>query len=58
MDKELIDIQEYIGTLSKNVQDNVTIVKAPNDNPYLLHGSINGNIKEFIPRLAERPLIS
>ena len=57
MDKELIDIQEYIGTLSKNVQDNVTIVKAPNDNPYLLHGSINGNIKEFIPRLAERPLM-
>ena len=57
MDKELIDIQEYIGTLSKNVQDNVTIVKAPNDNPYLLHGSINGNIKEFIPRLSKRPLM-
>lgn len=44
--------------ISKNkkpkVRNNAEIVKAPEDYPYMLHGSIDPSIKKFTPRLSER----
>lgn len=53
--KHLADIEEYVGNQKPKVRKNIEIVKANPDYPYMLHGSVNGNIKEFVPRLAERP---
>ena len=53
--KHLTDIEEYVGNQKPKVRKNIEIVKANPDYPYMLHGSVNGNIKEFVPRLAERP---
>ena len=51
----LNDIEEYLNNQKPKVRKNIEIVKANPDYPYMLHGSVNGNIKEFVPRLAERP---
>ena len=53
--KHLTDIEEYVANQKPKVRKNIEIVKANPDYPYMLHGSVNGNIKEFVPRLAERP---
>ena len=51
MDKHLTDIEEYVGNQKPKVRKNIEIVKANPDYPYMLHGSVNGNIKEFVPDL-------
>lgn len=54
MDKEFEEITAFLAAQKPKVRKNVSIVKAPEDYPYMLHGTINGKIKEFVPRLAER----
>lgn len=50
----LKDIEYFVSKQKKKVRDNVEIIEANKQYPYMLHGSINGNIKAFKPRLAER----
>ena len=42
----LNDIEEYVANQKPKVRKNIEIVKANPDYPYMLHGSVNGNIKE------------
>ena len=43
----LNDIEEYLNNQKPKVRKNAEIVKANPDYPYMLHGSVNGNIKEI-----------
>lgn len=53
-DKEYKQIETFLEKQKPKVRANATIIEAEEDYPYMLHGSINDNIKVFTPRLAER----
>ena len=53
-DKEYKQIEAFLERQKPKVRANVTIIEAEEDYSYMLHGSINDNIKVFTPRLAER----
>lgn len=53
-DKEKKKIEKYLEEQKPKVRNNAEIIKAPEDYPYMLHGSIDPSIKKFTPRLSER----
>ena len=53
-DKEYKQIESFLEKQKPKVRANAKIIEAEEDYPYMLHGSINDNIKVFTPRLAER----
>ena len=53
-DKEYKQIEAFLEKQKPKVRANAAIIEAPEDYPYMLHGTIDDSIKAFIPRLAER----
>lgn len=53
-DKEKKKIEKYLEEQKPKVRNNAEIIKAPEDYPYMLHGSIDPGIKAFTPRLSAR----
>lgn len=53
-DREYKQIESFLEKQKPKVRANAKIIEAEEDYPYMLHGSINDNIKVFTPRLAER----
>lgn len=53
-DKEYKQIESFLEKQKPKVRANAKIIETEEDYPYMLHGSINDNIKVFTPRLAER----
>lgn len=53
-DKEYKQIETFLEKQKPKVRANAVIIEAPEDYPYMLHGSLDDNIKAFTPRLSER----
>ena len=49
-DKEYKQIEAFLEKQKPKVRANATIIKAEEDYPYMLHGSINDSIEVFTPR--------
>lgn len=53
-DKEYKQIEAFLEKQKPKVRANAKIIEAEEDYPYMLHGSLDDNIKAFTPRLSDR----